>query len=851
MTAAGLPVPPFFVIPAETVDLFLTPRRQAIEELIQNFRDGSAANLSEISSRIQNMILAIAFPPELAMEIQAAFEQLCEAGQFVAVRSSALAEDGIGASFAGQHATYLYVTADQLLSSIVDSIASAWSVGALSYRQAKGLPLHAIRYAVVIQQMVEATRSGIGFSMHQGGNLADAILVAGYGLGEGIVTDRVETDTYIINRQHGNIRQQCRPKYSGLAYQPGKGLVLQPLGAEPAQSPTLTEPEIRQVVELALQAEQLLQAPADVEFSFDQSGKLYLLQMRPITTIDLRQVEILDNTNIVESYPGISLPLTFSFARAAYEKVFTGSSRAFWVSDRVIRQQADIFGNLIAHYYGRIYYRLDNWYKMVSQVYSSSRAMAAWEKAVGLHHSEKGKVSFTLQNRLKTLASLIWLILNYRRGNRRFFNTFNSNYQQLRAIQPYLQYAKALWQHYEDTTARLFKPWYLTLVNDFLAFKFFGWLQDIIASYQLPDPGPLANDLLCGMGGVESETAVLHVLQLKEQILADPALKRLFEQSETEILDGLSQENFPEFQRMFHHHLDRYGDRTLAELKLEIPALRNDPAAFIRLLKNQLATPVEIGDFRRQQDLIRQQAYQQLHNRLHWWHPKTYLFYSLRKLAAYGLRNRENMRFCRTRAYGAVKDIFRAVGSLMEQAQVIEKQTDVFYLSLEQLRAFCLEGDRSIHRQTVVQLKAEYALFARTEPPERVIYQHGELPQLHEAQTWPNGATGTYQGIAVSKGRIRAEAAVVLDPAPQTQVHGKVLVSRMTDPGWVFLMMQAAGLISEKGSLLSHTAIVGRELGIPVVVGLAGATSIFKDGDLLQLDGSTGVVEKVVVGAER
>ena len=127
--------------------------------------------------------------------------------------------------------------------------------------------------------------------------------------------------------------------------------------------------------------------------------------------------------------------------------------------------------------------------------------------------------------------------------------------------------------------------------------------------------------------------------------------------------------------------------------------------------------------------------------------------------------------------------------------------------------------------------------------PDRVMYQQGDIPIQSNNMNLNRTHSKVNQGIAVSKGVVTALAAIIIDPEPQCSVHGKILVSKMTDPGWVFLMMQAAGLVSEKGSLLSHTAIVGRKLGIPVVVGLKDATSIFKNGDLLKLDGSLGTVE--------
>ncbi len=98
-------------------------------------------------------------------------------------------------------------------------------------------------------------------------------------------------------------------------------------------------------------------------------------------------------------------------------------------------------------------------------------------------------------------------------------------------------------------------------------------------------------------------------------------------------------------------------------------------------------------------------------------------------------------------------------------------------------------------------------------------------------------------GIGCSAGVATGTARVVLDPVAASAGRGDVLVARSTDPGWVFLMMSSAGLVAERGSPLSHTAIIGRELGIPTVVGVTGATARIPDGAQLRIDGSTGHVE--------
>ena len=843
MQKAGLDVPPFVVMPVYTVNELLAPIRSFIEEQVQLIGDYPEGDLNNIALNIQQKICLHQPSPEWEERLLSSCGHFFGGSYEVAIRSSGLGEDTEGASFAGIHDSYLYCNAQNLVSQIMSAIASAWGLSALSYRQQKGLHLKHIQIALVIQKMVPAIRSGIAFSMHQGGNLADAVIVAGYGLGTGIVEGKVETDTFFLNRQDQSIRRQLVTKFSQMSRK-DNDQQLNPIPKDLQGQACLTPEEIRQIYDQLIKAEKLLKTPADIEFSYDEEEKLHLLQMRPITTINADQLIILDNTNIVESYPGTTLPLSFSFALKAYENVFKGASDAFWISRKVMHQHAEVFANLLAHYKGRIYYRLDNWYKMVALVYSSHRSMDAWEKAVGLTHTERGQVRFQFQNQLKAIGAALCLLINHKRNNRRFFKAFAKNYEKLKACITYRNDTSLLWKHYEQTAQQLFKPWCQTLVNDFLAFKMFGWLQNALAKYVDDQQSSLANDWISGLGEVLSEKALISTLQLKETIKENDRLQLLFKQNAQQILNQLQVGEYSSFYESIKEHLQLYGDRTLAELKLETPSFRKAPIHFIELLKNQLQSDMTVAKYKRQQSDLRKKADRLIRSSVPWWHPALYYMRWLRKRASYGLQNRENMRFCRTRGYGAIKDIFLEIGQLMHEEELIERADDVFYLDLEILKAYCILNKRESLHTYVQELKNQYETLDSQQFPGRIIYERDALPDLILESNIPTIQDGRLKGIPVSGGTITAEAIVVKKPKPSTTAKGRILISAMTDPGWVFLMSQAVGLISEKGSLLSHTAIVGRELGLPVVVGIPRATEIFKTGDCITMDGNNGWVEK-------
>lgn len=797
MLKAGLNVPPFFVIKAEQM-----------------------ARPESIHSE----------------ELEAAFDQLTGATGHVSVRSSASIEDGAAFSFAGQFYTGLFVDKQHLQEEIQKCWASASGSNIGEYMRLNKIEAGAFPFAVVVQKMIPATRSGIGFSMRPGGNLANMCIVAGYGAGEGVVMGKVETDTYLLNRSNNELQKTILEKTEQFAFA-DKAKIL-PVEEEQRLKPALSDKEIREVGELLLKTELLLAMPSDIEFCMDEKGELYLLQMRPITGIETKNIKILDNTNIIESYPGISLPLTFDFARDAYAKLFRSSARAFWVSEKEIDDLDPVFEQLIAHVEGRIYYRLDNWYRMLGRVHRSKSSLRDWENAVGLRDSEMDQILPGFKGRLRAYTSSVWLILSFKRGNRKFYDDFAVLYTRLRNYEALKMDAPGLWQHYESSTSALFSIWHHTIVNDFIAFQSFAWVQALLKKAGVPE---LANDLVASKSGVASEEAIIEVLRLKGIIQQDKNLGLLFKKEDALVLSALQHGEFPGFSRRFYSYLDLYGDRTLAELKLETPSPRRFPLLLVHMLKQQLQSSVNAEDFLKKKTAIREAANKRKKELFPWWHPRRLLLDLCLGLARYGLKNRENMRFNRTRAFGAVKDIFLEIGQVMVDHGLIQQESDIFYLDMEEVKAFCTWEKSIDFRKRIEERKGSLIDAEKLQLPDRIMYSD-VIPEFGKADIEQKGSGNALSGIGVSPGMVTAEALVALDPAFDMEVKNRVLVSKMTDPGWVFLMAQASALVSEKGSLLSHTAIVGRELGIPVVVNVPGATQRIQSGDLIRVDGSKGTV---------
>ena len=190
-----------------------------------------------------------------------------------------------------------------------------------------------------------------------------------------------------------------------------------------------------------------------------------------------------------------------------------------------------------------------------------------------------------------------------------------------------------------------------------------------------------------------------------------------------------------------------------------------------------------------------------------------------------------------------------ALGREFNARGLLAAPADVFYLELEEVLGFCDGTTTTAKLKELVALRrAEFARYAEMPPPAdrfetRGPVQHGNLYQRATGVT--NAATdGDLKGIGCCPGVVRGRVRVVTDPRNAVLKPGEILVAERTDPGWIMLFASAAGLLVERGSLLSHSAIVSREMGIPSIVAIAGITRQLKDGDEVEMNGSTGVVKK-------
>jgi pyruvate,water dikinase len=212
----------------------------------------------------------------------------------------------------------------------------------------------------------------------------------------------------------------------------------------------------------------------------------------------------------------------------------------------------------------------------------------------------------------------------------------------------------------------------------------------------------------------------------------------------------------------------------------------------------------------------------------------------------YHLRWREEMRFARGQVFGAARRIFTAMGWTLQRDGLLAQSDDVQYLDVHEIRSIIRgTGGTDDLRPVVANRRAAYEQYRATPPPPNRFETRGPASApwaIRSPVGEPDRMEGTLRGTGAFPGVARGLCAVVLDPRAAPLADGRIIVARSTDPGWVPLFMSAAGLAIERGSLLSHSAIVARELGIPTVVGVPGITQVVHTGQWMELDGASGEV---------
>lgn len=828
LSRLGLPVPAWLCVDAG----LYAEVREEIQPLLEGLEPGDYARRGQT-------LLAERFPHE---RLQWQLSDRLDSERFYAVRPS-LCDDS-GQLFSAPLASWLQVPAAEITRHVLVCWQALFDPALLVWLHEQNLPHQALRLAVLVQEMIASEAAGLMFMANPVGALTEVVVNAAYGFGQGLSSGQVEADTYVYDRlssqwTHGvaSKRFQIGPAHFG-------GTERRLVPPERQARSVLDTEQCQTLLELGLHAQASEPSVLELEWALDAQGRFWLLLARALPGLPQGEDSWFDQRPLAESFPGLSSPLTFYWVKDFYAEALAGLARRLGTPDPQVASE-DLC-HLFGHLEGRIYAHLSAWSRLCALLPAHENSLRQLGSSLGLMpptltgHSPPAAWTLPLTLALRLLRLHPHLHADLQAFQNQLDHTGQAFWnQESQVLEP-----QALLRSFRQVRAEVLPAGELELLLEISTQAWLAAVRALLTRAGFTNAEALSNDLLCDAAGSESIEPVHSLLGLASEVRREPAL-RVFLESQRQHYDPAALENaYPAFMQLWLRHLDRYGDRALGELKLETVTLREDPRLMMQWILDYAASPLTTASLNTRERLLRHGAEARLQTESQLSPLLKPLLNLCMNQARRCLRARERHRLNKARAFGMVRRIFRRVGEQLQSHQLLEDSADVVWLSMTELETLVygsgLQPESWI--ELIDQRRRQYQLWSQLSLPDRILCR-GPVAQNTIPARRASGHSRRLLGLGCSPGLVSAEAVVIANPSEAKDLQGKILVAELTDPGWVFLMIQAAGLIVEKGNLHSHTASIGRELGIPTIVGVPEVTRRIHSGQMLTINGQTGEVE--------
>jgi|TARA_Y100000310_G_scaffold261403_1_gene270709 pyruvate,water dikinase len=846
------------------------------------------------SQQIQNLIADEDLSADLIAEIRQAYAELPERDPAVAVRSSANAEDLPDMSFAGQQDTYLNVRGeDALIAAVRNCWASLWTPRAIAYRHQMGIRQDQVAMAVVVQIMVPSDVSGILFTANPAtGERADMIINASYGLGEAVVGGLVTPDTYVLDRNSLKAKETViGTKEQKIISDGEQGTRTQATATAERHQSSLSDEATQELVALAVQVEKHFDGvPQDIEWAFSKDT-LWLLQSRPITNLPPQPIEVVWEPNppakilfrrqIVENMPDPVCPL--------FEELYlTEGLEAVRGGKSLMIGGGPIFVTL----HGFAYQRAD-WPvlfgkksdKKLTEAELEEAERAATEKRIQWRESNAKMEQHDMDLFLESLsredreAFDAWVAsadtdrlahdLTMPKSDNPTYTAFNKTQVNERVLKkwhdetmPRLVATTDEWRKVDPITAT--DSELLQGIHTLAVAEGDYWSNDTGHTFgvakstddqlqcflreTLPDHHFTSGQFLSGfkartMLANEYIYDISKLIQesdsLFELVMTTPAMR---------LMDELTDhaDSGPTLQAI-DKYLESYGHQGFTLDFVEAPQIE-DPTPFFATLKTMVANKDyspkkhDIDATRKREQAM--QDIEKLLDGLQYWQFRyrlwfTHRFYPIREETMYYLGS----------AWPVLRSFAKELGRRLADAGTFQLADDIYYCTTAELTSAieAHKDDKALpeYGRLAAERRELREARKRLHPPGTVPPEASENPAIKfkETQILNDPTSDTLKGIPVSPGTVAGPVSLIKSPAQFDQMKSaSILVCSMTNPAWTPLFAHARGLVTDIGGILGHGSIVAREYGIPAVVGTGNITQRVKHGEMLSVDGDSGLV---------
>jgi rifampicin phosphotransferase len=735
-----------------------------------------------------------------------------------AVRSSAVSEDGLNASFAGQFETYLNVSGTEAVKTAIGRCVAAASSERVS-RYSKEIHDRAdTRISVIVQNMVPSEKAGVIFSADPVSNRRDKMVInVAPGTGDDLVSGNKDAVQYLVFASGKDVASQIAKN-----------------------GDLLSAAQVRELMAGARKAEQACGQPVDLEWAIDSAGVIHWLQVRPITTLDDVHFNELDDVkqpsadvwslgNIGEMMPGVVTPLTHTVCGRAID-IGLGylAARSGVIPMRDIRKWRSL-----ELFYNRLFFNLRRYMLYVQRLALNKKENVIVSlSAADVPELKVGKLDPTLLRCLRFIKQITAVQFAGRSVKR------------LRKLEQGFQLEMTGDLHKDCQTLdfafeRLVDAFCFHLLGSAQSGFYYSILMGIVTgNKRLPEARDhtLAAQLLADNPDIESADAVKSLERFAGLVRGSAEFAELLASATPADAPRLIEQRAPTGVRdSYRAFLQRHGHRCVREAELREKPWEEDQAQLVSMIQaflragssssNKRGSAQELCALMKQQLTFTQRVFVNLFKR------------AARKAVA----NREMTKALSMKMVNTTRKAYRSYARTLVEHGLLDDTDQIYFLTREEIRR--LIADRDPAWKTKANKR-------RRQLPETAKLQfplmNVGIPEPLEEEEVVATAGSQIRGIPVSRGTVKARARIVNSVAEAAALQkGEIMVASFTDIGWTPYFSLIAGLVTEIGSPLSHGAVVAREYGIPAVVSAKGARAFIKTGDLVALDGARGTIEVV------
>ncbi len=849
----NLPIPEWLVITPNAFYDSLGPDQKGALSHVQSHTDALDV--------FKNLTLST----EVKLALENAITTICPKGELLAVRSSALEEDSQAYSFAGQLQSFLFVSPQDAIERVCDVWRSAFSQQVLNYRKIQNLPLIPQAPAVILQRMIQSETSGVAFTIDPvTGNTEVSVISAVYGLGTSLVNGQSNADVFYIN-PHGKItKTHLAHKETADVYNPEQPNRIGKMSVPETHRKIscLQDFEIQAILKLSHSTTQIFGYPQDVEWCI-ANRQLYLLQSRPVTTLGSHKPgisRIWNNVELEEYWSDVTTPLTYSVVCRFYELLYKQFCMLMRIHPQKLVEQNDTFRQLVGLIQGRIYFNVSNFQHIWSFVPYFTEFQNIIESLFHKTLTDEGEEApssspvhwkqqltenvFLLKSIGLQLYHYLLLpnaIKNLQSDSEKIFSDLE--HLELHRLSP--DKLAVLYHQLEKT---LFPHWAICHLNNIDAYFFQMLFSKALNAWCGEEAETLQNELLCGNDSKPDGDLIQNLETLAATLTKTPDMIPIFcERSLNEIQSVI--EELPEFKTAYDTFLAKFGNHSFGDLKLENPMLLENPLPLFQTI-GKIANRKKTMENTHPPATIRINAEKVLQETLASHKFKYIILRWILKNTRARYQARQNIHFRLCSLYGWLRQILITIGFQFQKSHLLSDAKDIFYLSIEEILGY-IEGTATTTSLShlVALRKEEFKKYTEAPAPPNEFETIGTVYQsaLQTTVSQDNGPPDNkIQGTGCSPGIVRGKIRFIHNHSSQINFStGEILVAEHCDPGMIMLYPAVSGLLFERGSMLSHAAIISRELGIPTIVSIPGITHWLQEGDWIEMDGTTGWIKKL------